>query len=273
MHESLTRPEHLPDYRDPPLNEVVIGVQFVPARGYQQIRAGEVWGLYRADFPLVEEQPPIPPSFETFGLSPAGPMINFGFVTGAQHDRFWFLTPSKDELIQFQHDRLLHNWRKVGDQSNQYPRFENMIVKFDDELQRLETYFSGLSVQSLNCNQAEISYINHINIDKSESSAVKDWFRVLNLGDWPIDDVSATWRRTLRSDHEGPYGRLSCELASAIDPRGRRIFVLTLTVRGRPSGSSIVASIDFLKRGRAVIVEEFTAITSDSAHKIWGRLI
>lgn len=76
MTDTLPRPDHLPDFRTPPLNEVVVGVQFAPARGYQQILAGEVWELYRAQFPTVEEMPPIPPAFETFGLSAGARLIS-----------------------------------------------------------------------------------------------------------------------------------------------------------------------------------------------------
>src|SRR4051794_13517866 len=78
----VTRPETLPDFCTPPLNEVVVGVQFTPARGYQQIRAGEVWALFRSIFPKVEEFPALPPMFETFGL-PQAQHINFGIVSGA----------------------------------------------------------------------------------------------------------------------------------------------------------------------------------------------
>ncbi len=78
------------------------------------------------------------------------------------HDRFRFLSAKKDELIQFQADRLLHNWRKVGDGSNTYPRFEKMIESFETELQAFESYISSLASQKLTINQCEVSYINHI---------------------------------------------------------------------------------------------------------------
>ena len=87
----MTRPSHLPDYRKPPLNEFVLGVQFATPPGYQQIYAGEVWKLFSEKYPVVQEQPPLPPTFETFGIH-QGNMVNFGFVSGATHDRFWFLT-------------------------------------------------------------------------------------------------------------------------------------------------------------------------------------
>ena len=273
MSKIMSRPDNLPDYQNPPLNEVVLGVQFAPAQGYQQIRAGEVWNLYRGDYPLVEEQPPLPPTFETFGLPHHGNALNFGFIAGAKHDRFWFLSQEKDELIQFQQDRLLHNWRKVKDRNNSYPRFERIIESFETELWRLEKYFDGLCSQSIKCNQAEISYVNHIPLDCEDSpSQSGDWLRFCNFGDIEPDDVSLVVRRALRETTGAPYGRMICEVKTAWNPKGGRILIVTLTVRGAPVDQSISSALDFLKRGRDVIVEEFTSITTDSAHKLWGRV-
>ncbi len=273
MPEIMSRPDNLPDYKNPPLNEVVLGVQFAPAQGYQQIRAGEVWELYRANFPFVEEQPPLPPAFETFGLPFQGNALNFGLVAGAMHDRFWFLSQDKDELIQFQQDRLLHNWRKVKDRDNSYPRFEKIIVSFENELRCLEGYFDSLSHQNIKCNQAEILYINQIPLDREGSpSRSGDWLRFFNFGDGEPDDVSLVARRALRESTGTPYGRVICEVTTAWNPAEGRILVVTLTVRGAPPDQSISSALDFLKRGRDVIVEEFTSITTDSAHELWGRI-
>ena len=49
------RPDDLPDFTAPPLIEVVIDTQFEMIPEYQQIYAGEVWGLFRDRFPIVEE--------------------------------------------------------------------------------------------------------------------------------------------------------------------------------------------------------------------------
>lgn len=273
MPEIMSRPDNLPDYQNPPLNEVVLGVQFAPAQGYQQIRAGEVWELYRANFPFVEEQPPLPPAFETFGLPFQANAFNFGLVAGAMHDRFWFLSQNKEELIQFQQDRLLHNWRKVTDRDNTYSRFEKIIVDFETELHCLERYFDGISPQRLKCNQAEISYTNHISLDREGSpSHAGDWLRIFNFGDYEPDDVSLVARRALRDSTGTPYGRMIYEVSTASIPGAGRLLVVTLMVRGAPLDSSIASALDFLKRGRDVIVEEFTSITTDSAHELWRRV-
>jgi uncharacterized protein (TIGR04255 family) len=267
-----SRPDHLPDFQQPPLNEVVIGIQFSPPAGYKQILAGDVWSLFKIDFPTVEEMPALQPTFEVFGPV-FQPGLNFGVISGPMHDRFWFVSKLRDELIQFQQDRLLHNWRKVGDLTNEYPRFERMIERFYGEALAIEGYFNSIAPQAINCNQAEISYINHIPlIVDGVTTRVDDWLKFLNFSDRPPDDASGYWRRVVFNQNNVPIGRLTCEIASFFKPSVGPVVALTLTVRGAPAEPTIQSSIDFLKFGREVIVQEFALLTTDSAHKAWGRI-
>lgn len=274
MKNFSSRPGHLPDFGAPPLNEVVLGVQFAPPLGYSQILAFKVWELFRNEYPVVQELPAIQPAFETFGLSPPGvqgPQFNFGIITGAAHDRFWFLRETQDELIQFQHDRLLHNWRKVGDQSNEYPRFEAMANRFQTDLLRLEEFAATLSPQTLAINQCEISYINQISIGAPSALNAQDWLRFIKFDTSLAEDFSGSFREILKRNDGTPRGRLICDASTGYRPTGEKIIQLTLTVRGAPNSSSISDAMDFLSQGRELIVNKFTAITTDDAHSRWAR--
>lgn len=276
---SSSRPKGLPEFRQPPLNEVLVGVQFSPAPGYQPIQAWEVWELYRAGFPSVEIYPPLPPIYEIFGRPGADPAHQthqaqpFGFFANLPHPRYWFLAANQQELIQFQPDRLLHNWRKFGARPEEYPRFEGMIDRFAAELQALDGYFSALGAPPLRCNQAEIAYINHIPLtQEGQPTVAGGWLRFIDFSGREPDDVATSYRRILH-DHEGaPQGRLICEMASAGDAHGEKMLVLTLTARGTPSGMDIASALEFLRRGRLEIVTEFAAITTDEAHRAWERV-
>ena len=261
---------HLPDFGKPPLNEVVLGVQFSPPKGYQQVRVGEVWTLFKADYPLVQEHPALEPAFETFGL-PHHAQIGgrLSFISGAMHDRFWFLRRNGDELIQFQQDRLLHNWRKVGDQTNEYPRFEQMAAHFTEELRKLEGYLASLSPQVLVINQCELSYINHIEIGSGPVDLAA-WFHGFSLAGVEADDVNIGIREVIQ-DKQQPMGRLTYEISTAVKPNGERIIVLTLTARGAPSASDIDSAMRFIAKGRELIVRRFAEITTEGAHKAWER--
>jgi uncharacterized protein (TIGR04255 family) len=269
MPKSIKRLDGLPDFNNPPLNEVVLGVQFVPPLGYQQIHAGEVWSLFKDSFPEVVEQPPLSPQFETFGF-PQQPKMSFGLMTGSQHDRFWFVTKNGEKLIQFQNDRLHHNWRKVGDETNPYPRFEFMIADFESELRAIEKYFSTLHPQALNCNQVEMSYINHLIPDKGETTS--DLINIISDKDLQADDFNFGYRRIVNDTNGQPCGRFYVELLPAVKQDGTRVFSLNLTVRGAPSSPTIDSALQFMKNGRELIVKEFDRITTESAHERWKRV-
>lgn len=268
----MTRPADLPDFSRPPLNEVVLGVQFSPPAGYAQIQAGEVWNLFREKYPRVEEYMPLPSAYELFGLPGMGqPPNQFSFLEGPLHDRYWFLRPTGEELIQFQNDRLLHNWRKVGDSSNPYPRFENMLPQFEEELNALENYLGGLAPQKLAVNQYEISYINHIPVSQTGDFRVSDWFKFLNEVPSDSEGFQFGFREVVKGQDDSPLGRLFCEVVGGYKPTGERLISLTLTVRGAPGDSTIKSALDSIVKARKIIVDKFSEITTPVAHKLWGR--
>jgi uncharacterized protein (TIGR04255 family) len=272
-NNALGRPGHLPDFKTPPLNEVVVGMQFSSPQGYQQIRSGEVWNLFKQNYPQVQEFPPLPPTFETFGLPyQHSTMPQFSIMTGGTHDRFWFLRPDGSELIQFQQDRLLHNWRKVVDGTNSYPRFESMISEFGSELAQLQDYMASLVPQALIINQCEISYINHIKFNRSESKSFSEWLRFVNFPDGRPDDFNINFREVISGDDQKPLGRFFVEAALGYLPDGQEIIVLSLTVKGAPIGTDIKSGLRFLTLGREVIVQRFAELTTDEAHKKWKRV-
>jgi uncharacterized protein (TIGR04255 family) len=266
-----SRPDDLPDYGKPPLNEVVLGVQFNQPEGYQQIRAGEVWALYQADYPRVEEQPALAPTFETFGGRPSNQAFPFELTTGATHDRFWFLSPTGDELIQFQADRFLHNWRKVGEGTNPYPRFERMIEKFEADLQQFESYVHSLSTKPLVITQCEVTYVNHIFVEAESNPS--HWFNFLCFEDGQQpEDVAVVVRRVLKDSQGKPLARVIAEVKSAITQKGENIYRLTITVRGAPPAGRLADAIEFLWNGRGTVVNTFSEITTKAAQAKWERL-
>jgi len=46
---------------------------------------------------------------------------------------------------------------------------------------------------------------------------------------------------------------------------------LTLSAKGRPTGSSVEDILAWLDRGREWVVRGFAALTTEAAHDHWGR--
>ena len=143
-----TRPTDLPDFSNPPLTEVVLGLQFNSIERFTSAHVGRLWQLFEAQYPLTEEHPPIMPIFETFGQ--ALPLFS-GIVSGLAFSassllgmpRTFFLNADRTTVLQIQRDRFLHNWRKVGD-ADKYPRFEKILPEFEGNLQNFSDFIHSL---------------------------------------------------------------------------------------------------------------------------------
>lgn len=269
MSTLAERPDHLPDFRKPPLIEVVLGVQFNRVPGYQHIYAAEIWDLFRTEYPEVQEKPPIQPQFETFGLQFPAMQPPFMFMSGPIRNRYWFVKTNETELIQFQEDRLLHNWKKIAAASNEYPHYETMVSRFSKEFGLVQEYFKDKWKQELVINQCEISYINHITADSEDFPLGSDWLNFVSFSRNP-EDFSVAFREVVHDKDGVPRARLTCEAGSAIQ-NNRKILHYTLTVRGAPQTPSIDAALELMSIGRDVIVTRFAETTTVAAHKAWER--
>ena len=274
----IARPADLPDFDNPPVIEVVLGVQFDQIHGFQTIHASELWGEFREEFPLVQEVPPLTPTYETFGTNPLGVNVRFEVNTGpAPFPRLWFLSSEHAQLIQFQPDRFVHNWRKAR-HGDVYPRYENIRYSFQSELRKIERFFKSHQLGELIPNQCEISYINHITSDDINEihSRPEEIFRFFDndrtAHDFDaLENASFQLRYVLYTDENRPIGRLHVTSQPAFSNDGKRILVVTLSARGNPTVPSLDAVLAFLDHGREKIVRSFAELTTDRMHERWGR--
>lgn len=134
------RPADLPDYSLPPVTEVVLGVQFETLERFKAPHLGLVWGEFKDRYPEIEEHPPLDPVFETFadkGGSGGSPSRSqFQIFAVPPTPRIFLINREKTELLQFQVDRFLHNWRKTGERDT-YPHFERILPTFEEGYRRL----------------------------------------------------------------------------------------------------------------------------------------
>ena len=106
-----SRPLDLPEFERPPIIEVALSIQFATLPLFRNIHAGILWQRFAQQYPNVEEYPPIPAAFETFGVPPAiSEMPQFTFVTNSPI-RYWFITADGTELLQVQ-AQALNGWAR-----------------------------------------------------------------------------------------------------------------------------------------------------------------
>jgi uncharacterized protein (TIGR04255 family) len=264
----MHRPEHLPDFTNPPLDEVVLGVQFAPMTPYTAIDSRDVWGLFKDEFPKVQEQPLLQPQFETFG----GPNFqqSFQFQVGASQagSRLWFVSEQENHLLQFQSDRFLINWRKKPN-PQPYPHFEGIAESFESNLVSLDSHFATKFHYHIEVNQAEVTYINIIPVE--EFSEAGKWFSVWCGSISNVEGLNTSFNEVISDEGGKPFARLFHVIQSVYSIDGRqKAYNLSLTFRGKPSGGDISSAMQFLRAGREAIVVRFKQITTQAAHKYWG---
>jgi uncharacterized protein (TIGR04255 family) len=270
------RPADLPLFERPPVTEVVLGLQFATLESVQTVHIGLLWNLLRDRYPKVTEQAPLAPVFETFGFSNLQQNIEVRFEIAPQLPRFWFETTSGEHLLQFQRDRLLHNWRRKADWENEYPLYEKLREMFKHELRIVEEFLASNGLGTIRPNQCEVSYINTIRLPDG-SNPHQALARITPLwspppGEGTLENVTILTRSIVPSGDE-PQGRLYMKFDPVIVAGdGSPAVRLDITARGRPKEETTASALDLLDQQRRSVVKTFETVTSAEMHAVWGRV-
>ena len=266
----------LPDFGDPPLIEVVHGIQFEPL-GFSVVHPGQFYNLIADRYPSVEAHPPLTPLQELFGTLAIG-QPGFRFEVGPAVDmpRAWFISPDSAFIAQVQRDRLLLNWRLVNGGAA-YPRYQGMRAEFDDLYSQLEKFATDRQLGPVVPNQVEITYISHISTEEQseESPNPAKVFRMFSGGhgsEWPVpvEGLKLEVKYLLQRDETLPIGRLYVVIMP-FEKNGRRLLQLELTARGAPATPDQRGVSEFLDFAHDQILKCFAGITTPEAHATWRR--
>lgn len=269
----------LPEFDDPPVVEVALSVQFDALANLRTPQIGLLWQEFRDRFPNTEEHPPLETVIERFGVSPTPKGVaRFQLLSTPPVPRCWFLNTQGTELVQVQHDRFIHNWRKVGE-DDAYPRYGRVRATFEGELKRFSEVLLRQGVGELHPNQCELTYVNHIVSGEGWSThgQLGDVITLFNLHYTDEfrpqpEDCQLAARYVVQNSGGESVGRLHV----AVEPVYRSsddvpMFALTLTARGRPLSDGVNGVLEFLDLGRQWIVRTFASITSPQMHALWRR--
>lgn len=265
--------ERLPRFRNPPVVETVLGVQFKPLPRFGNWHLGAFYaGLDRETWPEITEAPALRLQHETFGEQP---IVESGFrlemVPGAPL-RLKIRDRDGERMIQVQNGRLHYNWLTT-EQKRQYPTYPKVRPEFDAIWQRFRDFLDRERLKPVLPDQWEVTYLNHIPKD-TVWNRVEDWSSLFppllgaadKLQAARLENASGDWRFEI----EPRRGRLHVELRQGLKPGGdrREILVLKLTARG-PIEEGGLSLDEGLNLGRETIVRSFEEITSERAHDYW----
>ena len=143
------------DFKNPPVNEVVIGIYFdQPISALRNQHIGLFWEKIREDFPKVQQQPPLGLPVE---IGP--PQVADEFFP---MPRYWFISEDDTYVIQIDKGAFIFNWRRR--ESNEYPRFHKQIKpKFDLYYNHFNEFLRDeLSIHQVAIGLFDLTYINLI---------------------------------------------------------------------------------------------------------------
>ena len=274
----LSRPPNLPDFNRPPINEVVLSVQFRALSAFGNGHIGLLWSKYRHDYPELSEQAPLQSIFETFGsIQPSPQGIRIETLLNPPMGRFWFIDGSGNALIQVQQDRFIHNWRKREDEQL-YPRYEAIRERFEQEIAIFEKFLREEKLGELKTNQCEVTYMNVIELKEETNphSALEKitplWAGALSEEVGPKRESATLRCRFILHDEGKPVGRVHVSFVPAHRVVDRKPVVrLEITARAKPADESVEAALRLLDKERTDVVRIFAAVTTPAMHKLWER--
>ena len=266
--------QNLPSYKNPPVTEVVIGVQFDQLQNFSILHHGLYFERIKENYPKFEAHPPLSETKEIFGEPSRAVEIVPHFSNMPPLPRSWFLVADGNKLVQLQQDYFIHNWRKVkGDEK--YPRFNNICKEFISLWNDFLKFIQEQKLGNVLLNQWEITYVNHI--DKGDIwNSLGDLGNVFNCftNKFSKKYLPVPEKVVLNSTFAFPekFGRLYVTLQPAMRKRDNvECLQLRLTAKGRLASNNSKSINQALDLGHEWIVLGFTDLTTNQAHKFWGR--
>lgn len=261
--------EPLPDFENPPVVETILSARFRSIPGFGSARVGQFWSAYLAqEFPTVEERAPFEAALEP--LQADDPVrLQLQLTSTPPVNRSWFV--GSNEVVQLQSDWVAFNWRK-SDANPDYIRYSACRPRFEKLLADLAGYLKTSCDRKLEILQAEITYVNHIELtaDEAEHGPLTAVFSDIssNQGGYlPHPQQSQLQASYEMTRTEQSVGRLHLD-AQTVPGATPPAIRMVLTARGRPLEASAAGALTFCDLGHQWIVRGFKDLTTET---MWNR--
>lgn len=264
------------EFVNPPIVELVLGVQFSPLSKLTAGHFGLFWKELGDDWTEPSDGPPIQDQFEVFdrpkGKMPVGLQLRLEppHVLG----RFLLGHRNKDRLLQIQPTRFHLNWRK---REGFYPSYRRLIHEFEQMFTRFSTFVERAGVGKLALNQWELTYIDAFPIEEYWTTPA-DWATFLPglFGQlFPTDGLDLVLEhRAAEWSYEIQPRRGRLHIAAGPGRFGddqRDVLLLQMTARGPLEKGGIETLRAGLDLGHDVALGAFLRVVSDEVRKRWGQ--
>jgi len=261
--------EKLPDYKSPPVVEIIAAVQFVPLPQFGMAEAITVARAFD-DYSVVDVPAALPPIVEARPGEPA--RQSFRLDLGSPPVRL--ILASRDErwLIQLQQDRIAVHERRLKNR----PSFKHVRPQMRRVAKQASTALGRelLGKASHPPELVELIYENRIAAGKGWTTPA-DLHKVLRVlaapgprPDVPIEQVSVAFSSHLNAGGDF-VGRLHVRAEPQIELQAGAAQIHLQLISHRYSRQRAVTTV--LNDCHRDIVDGFTAVTTPEMHKVWER--
>jgi uncharacterized protein (TIGR04255 family) len=260
-----------PDWKLPPVIEVVLAVRFEELEALTNGHLGRFWGLMQADFPYSDDVPPIPTLPEGYGdeFSTGFPVLDLRHTAG--ESRLRMMNADRTKMIQVQNGWLIANWVKKDD--SHYPGFEGVKALFDRAYNAFDSFMRDSELGSIKPMLWEVTYVDHVPRDTVWDS-LADLPKVFpglfghGRSSYGTNElVDSTWGWSLPEQR----GHLQVSVQSVrggLDSR-QEILLVRSTARGNFRANNKFSLDEALKFGRSSVVGTFLDLASEEAKRYW----
>ncbi len=269
------RMNQTPTYKNPPVVEFVLGVQFSPLSKLRAGHFGLLWRELGADWGEPEDEPPIPTQLERFERpiwSQRG-TPQFRISTAASLGRLVLNNRQKGQLIQVQSTRFHLNWRETRDLK---PSYKKLVGEFEEMFERFRAFTVIHNLGELIPNQWELTYIDAYPQGEYWQTPA-DWSTFLpglfgtlfSSNGLALEHRAAEWSYEI----EPKRGRLHIAARPGRWRNGPVDSLLVDTTARGPIGKSGVSNLrEGLDLGHDVAVRSFLEMTSPAVKQQWEEL-
>ena len=262
-------------YERAPIVEVSLSVQFSSLKGFLSPHAGKVWTAFESDFPKIEQYPPLPATIEQADIAPRSQIVG---SVGAPTPRIWMINDKRTELIQFQPDRFIRNWRNYADATGDlpYPNYKALKESFSRDQKKFLETLVDLELPQPQINQYELNYVN--------------WVRPSDVWEThgEIDKVLKHWNDGFADSFKGEFESAAVQITKKIEDNGKfiarlyfsvtpiqvpgqngmeQIYQTSTLVRGFTDGPMM----RFFDMAHENVIDVFENVFSTELQTAWGR--
>jgi uncharacterized protein (TIGR04255 family) len=264
----------LPKFNNPPVNEMVMGVEFAELSGWGIPHFGLFWGQIQDKYQHCVVKESVPSRIEIFeGKGKQEIKLNFP-ILGPPPIRCWYSNAEQTWLLQVQQDRFIQNWRKTGSKQK-YSHYTQVRNRFEKEFQRFQEFVKKQNLGNLQIRQCEVTYVNHMEPGKepgvpSELAEIFPYLSAQRPGDFlPSPESIGLNTSYVILENRGRLYIAVQEVFRHSD--AKEILQMTVSAKVIPASQEHTEVLNAFDLGHEWAVRGFTDFTSSDMHKLWER--